>query len=95
MSLPNQFRYDEWVVPISTNKSKHLNSSWYHLELDSHIGHAIKVKNYSYMGSSAGWKYRCSGLWYAESDLVAKEDFKSMKVISKSSDIASCLDELL
>lgn len=95
MRYDNQFTYEEWVIPVTTEKSRHLNASFCWRKLDSHIGHAIKVKQAAYMYGPGAWKYRCSNLWYHEDDLVAKEDFKSLKVIGKMIEKADALGDLL
>lgn len=79
------FEYEEYVVPVATEKSKQYNSRFLSAKVDSHLGNPIKIKSRYYDYHTGEWRYVAANLWYAECDLMTKNDYKAEKKIAKLS----------
>ena len=73
------FRYDEWVVPISSRVSEAYNYTWKSREVRSHIGNPIKVKNRRWDYARNEWVYTAARVFYVESELMLKEEYVQLK----------------
>ena len=77
------FRYNEWVVPIASRISEEYNYRWKQIDVRSHIGNPIKVKDRWWDNAGQTWIYTAARVQYDERELMLKEEYVQLKKGSK------------